>query len=147
MKGPRRGPGPVANKPDSNTVRACVEAVLRHCPSERDEVAVRFVDADEMREINRTYRGKDAPTNVLSFVFEDPPGAESSILGDILVCPQVVHEEAQAQSKRSDAHFSHMIVHGALHLCGYDHENEQDAAAMEALEVEILSALGFGDPY
>ncbi len=133
--------------PDSNLVRACVEAVLRRCGSGRDEVAVRFVDAEEMRETNLKFRGKDKPTNVLSFVFEDPPPTTTRILGDIIVCPQVVHDESAQQGKRSDAHFAHMIIHGALHLVGFDHETDEQAAAMEPIEIELLGALGYDNPY
>ncbi len=133
--------------PDSNLVRACVEAVLQRCPGDRDEVAVRFVDGDEMRQINGRYRERDGATNVLSFVFEDPPATSTRILGDIIICPQVVHDEAEAQGKRSDAHYAHMIVHGALHLCGFDHEEDDEAERMESMEVEILAGLGYDNPY
>lgn len=133
--------------PGTNLVRACVEAVLQRFAGDRDEVAVRFINVDEMREINRRYRDKDAPTNVLSFVFEDPPSVTTRILGDILVCPEVVHAEAAESEIRSDAHYAHMIVHGALHLVGYDHEQDEQAAEMERLEIEILGALGYDSPY
>jgi len=133
--------------PDSNSVRACVEAVLHRCEPVRDQVAVQFVDEETMHEMNHRYRDKDAATNVLSFVFEDPPGKKTRILGDIVICPEVVHREADAQGKRSDAHFAHLVVHGALHLCGYDHEDAKDAREMETIETEILASLGFDDPY
>lgn len=133
--------------PDMEDIRQCIAAVIRRCGSRRDEVAVRFVREDEMREINLKYRGKDAPTNVLSFNFEDPPGADSRILGDIVISPAVVRREALAQSKHPDAHFAHLIVHGTLHLCGFDHEDDREAAEMESLEIEILKDLGFDNPY
>jgi probable rRNA maturation factor len=136
-----------AEVPDTNSIRACVEAVLTRSGKDRDEVAVRFVEEIEMKEINLRYRGKDASTNVLSFEFEDPPEVATQILGDIIICPDVVHREASEQGKRSGAHYAHLIVHGALHLCGYDHEEERQASEMEQLEVEILEALGYENPY
>lgn len=133
--------------PDTNSIRACVEAVLNRQGGDRNEVAVRFVDETEMKEINLRYRGKDASTNVLSFEFEDPPEVATQILGDIIICPDVVLREAAEQGKRSDAHYAHLVVHGALHLCGYDHEESSQAAEMERIEVEILETLGFANPY
>lgn len=108
------------------------------------EVTVRFVDAEEGRQLNRDYRHKDYATNVLSFVYGDPPVVQ----GDLVVCLPVVLQEATAQGKPALAHFAHLIVHGMLHLQGYDHETgEADAQRMEAREREILAALGFPDPY
>ena len=108
------------------------------------EVTVRFVDADEGRMLNHEYRGKDYPTNVLSF----PYAREPVVLGDLVVCPPVVLREAGEQGKAPLAHFAHLIVHGMLHLQGHDHETgAADADRMEALEREIMAALGFPDPY
>ena len=114
------------------------------------EVSVRVVDADEMQALNRDYRQKDKPTNVLSF----PAGAVSGLpdgeplpLGDIVVCASVVHKEAAAQAKTDTDHWAHMLVHGTLHLLGYDHEADDEAEAMEALEMRILTAHGITDPY
>ena len=114
------------------------------------EVSVRIVDADEMQGLNRDYRDKDRPTNVLSFPAGDVAGLpddEPVPLGDIVVCAGVVRDEAADQGKAVPDHWAHMLVHGALHLLGHDHESETEAEAMEALEARILEAHGIGDPY
>ncbi|MFG0834453.1 rRNA maturation RNase YbeY [Aeromonas bivalvium] len=111
------------------------------------EVTVRLVDEAESRELNHTYRGKDSPTNVLSFPFEAPPGLELPLLGDLVICRQVVEREAAEQNKPLEAHWAHMVVHGSLHLLGYDHIEDEEAEEMEALEREIMAELGFADPY
>lgn len=108
------------------------------------EVTVRFVDVEEGRQLNLDYRGKDYATNVLSFPYAEAP----VVLGDLVVCLPVVLREAAAQAKPPLAHFAHMIVHGMLHLQGYDHETgEADAERMEAKERDVMAALGFSDPY
>ena len=111
------------------------------------EVTVRVVDSAESHELNLTYRGKDKPTNVLSFPFECPPGVELPLLGDLVICRQVVEQEAQEQNKPLLAHWAHMVVHGSLHLLGYDHIEDDEAEEMEALEIEFLAALGYANPY
>ncbi|MEN3799922.1 rRNA maturation RNase YbeY [Aeromonas veronii] len=111
------------------------------------EVTVRIVDEAESNELNLTYRGKDKPTNVLSFPFEAPPGLELPLLGDLVICRQVVEREAEEQSKPLMAHWAHMVVHGSLHLLGYDHIEDEEAEEMEALERDIMQELGFADPY
>ena len=114
---------------------------------EEAEVTVRLVDEAESQELNHTYRGKDKPTNVLSFPFECPPGVELPLLGDLIICRQVVEQEAQEQGKPLLAHWAHMVAHGSLHLLGYDHIDDEEAEEMEALEVEFMQALGFDNPY
>ncbi|WP_455845649.1 rRNA maturation RNase YbeY [Pantoea agglomerans] len=111
------------------------------------EVTIRLVDEAESNELNLTYRGKDKPTNVLSFPFEAPPGIELPLLGDLIICRQVVEQEAAEQGKSVEAHWAHMVVHGTLHLLGYDHIEDEEAEEMEALETEIMLALGYPDPY
>lgn len=111
------------------------------------EVTVRLVDEAESHALNHEYRGKDKPTNVLSFPFETPPGVELDLLGDLIICRQVVEKEAQDQNKPLNAHWAHMVVHGSLHLLGYDHIEDNEAEEMEALETEIMEKLGFADPY
>lgn len=111
------------------------------------EVTIRLVDEAESNELNLTYRGKDKPTNVLSFPFEAPPGIELPLLGDLIICRQVVEQEAAEQGKTVEAHWAHMVVHGTLHLLGYDHIEDEEAEEMEALETEIMLALGYPDPY
>ena len=108
------------------------------------QVTIRYVDAEEGRALNRDYRGKDYATNVLSFVYETEP----LTVGDLVVCAPVVTKEAGDQGKALEAHHAHLIVHGMLHLQGYDHETgEEDARIMENREREILAGLGFPDPY
>ncbi|MEE2730982.1 MAG: rRNA maturation RNase YbeY [Pseudomonadota bacterium] len=111
------------------------------------EMTLRLVDTYESRELNRTYRDKDRPTNVLSFPFETPEGIPLALLGDLVICAPVVEREAAEQNKTREAHWAHMVVHGTLHLLGYDHIEEHDAETMEALEVQTLAQLGFADPY
>ncbi|KID58086.1 endoribonuclease YbeY [Pseudoalteromonas luteoviolacea] len=111
------------------------------------EVTIRIADEAESQELNSQYRGKDKPTNVLSFPFEAPPGIELPLVGDLIICPQVVFREAQEQEKTFHDHFAHMVIHGCLHLLGFDHINEQDAMEMESLEKEFLADLGISDPY
>ncbi|HEH9417547.1 TPA: rRNA maturation RNase YbeY [Aeromonas sobria] len=111
------------------------------------EVTVRIVDEAESNELNLTYRGKDKPTNVLSFPFEAPPGLELPLLGDLVICRQVVEQEANEQGKPLMAHWAHMVVHGSLHLLGYDHIEDEEAEEMEQLERDIMQELGFADPY
>ena len=114
---------------------------------EESEVTVRLVDEAESNQLNLTYRGKDKPTNVLSFPFECPPGVELPLLGDLIICRQVVEREASEQNKPLLAHWAHMVVHGSLHLLGYDHIDDEEAEEMEALEVEFMQALGYDNPY
>lgn len=111
------------------------------------ELVVRVVDEDESRQLNRDYRSKDRPTNVLSFPFDVPPGVPSEHIGDLVICAPVVQREAAEQGKPAEAHWAHMTVHGVLHLLGYDHIEDDQAEEMEALERDILAGLGFPDPY
>ncbi|MGF1839934.1 rRNA maturation RNase YbeY [Vibrio atlanticus] len=114
---------------------------------ENAELTVRIVDTQESHQLNHDYRGKDKPTNVLSFPFEAPPGVELDLLGDLIICRQVVEKEAEEQSKPLLAHWAHMVVHGSLHLLGYDHIEDDEAEEMESLETEIMQTMGFEDPY
>lgn len=111
------------------------------------EVTVRIVDEEESHQLNHEYRGKDKPTNVLSFPFEAPPGIEIDLLGDLIICRQVVEREAKEQGKPLMAHWAHMVVHGSLHLLGYDHIEDDEAEEMESLETEIMQGMGYEDPY
>lgn len=111
------------------------------------EVTIRLVDEEESHQLNHDYRGKDKPTNVLSFPFEAPPGIELDLLGDLIICRQVVEREAIEQNKPLMAHWAHMVVHGSLHLLGYDHIEDDEAEEMESLETEIMQGMGFKDPY
>lgn len=111
------------------------------------EITVRLVDEQESHQLNYDYRGKDKPTNVLSFPFEAPPGIEMDLLGDLIICRQVVEREAVEQNKPLMSHWAHMVVHGSLHLLGYDHIEDDEAEEMESLETEIMQSMGFKDPY
>ncbi len=115
----------------------------------RGELTVRVVSAEESAALNTRYRGKHGATNVLSFAAEPPPGARDELLplGDLVICAEVVEREAREQGKSLEAHWAHMVIHGALHLQGYDHETAAEADVMEARERELLAALGFPDPY
>lgn len=116
-------------------IRAALEAPA--------ELTVRIVDADEGRALNRDYRGRDYATNVLTFDYSRTP----VVAADLVLCAPVVRDEAKAQRLPLQAHYAHLLVHGALHAQGYDHENDADARVMEARESELLRSLGFGDPY
>jgi probable rRNA maturation factor len=108
---------------------------------------LRVVGSVESRRLDRDYRGKDQPTNVLSFPSSPEERVATGMLGDLVICAPVVAREAREQGKALRAHWAHMVVHGTLHLLDYDHESARDARTMEALEVEILRGLGFHDPY
>lgn len=111
------------------------------------EMTLRIVDEAEGRELNRSYRGKDYATNVLSFPAELPEDLGLQLLGDLVLCAPVVTREAGEQGKAPEAHWAHLTVHGCLHLLGFDHQTDNEAEAMEALETEILRRLGYPDPY
>jgi len=113
------------------------------------EVTIRIVEKDEMTELNSTYRHKNKPTNVLSFPFDmsEDVKLDIPILGDIVICADVVNQEAQDQGKSPQAHWAHMVVHGVFHLLGYDHEEDCEAEEMEALEINVLKTMGFENPY
>lgn len=132
--------------PAESDFQQWLEAVLPQF-QEESEVTIRIVDEAESHELNMTYRGKDKSTNVLSFPFEAPPGMELPLLGDLVICRQVVEQEAREQNKALNAHWAHMVVHGSLHLLGYDHIVDEEAEEMEAIEIEIMQSLGHPDPY
>jgi probable rRNA maturation factor len=111
------------------------------------ELTVRVVDEAEITALNRQYRGKDGATNVLSFPYEGFSDVETRLLGDIVICAPVVASEAVAQDKPLEAHWAHIVVHGVLHLLGYDHEHDEGAHEMESRETELMSSLGYPDPY
>ncbi|SNC59015.1 rRNA maturation RNase YbeY [Sodalis endosymbiont of Henestaris halophilus] len=136
---------------------------VRYLPTEKDflrwllavlplffdnsEVTVRLVDQAESRALNLTYRGKDRPTNVLSFPFAVPPWLELSLLGDLIICCQIVELEAMQQKKALEAHWAHIVIHGSLHLLGYDHMLNKKTIEMELLEIDIMRKLGYPNPY
>lgn len=132
--------------PDDALLMEWAESVLTQF-EHPGEVTVRIVDAAEMQSLNHTYRQKNALTNVLSFAVDDDIRTLHGLLGDIVICPAVVEQEAREQGKPRDAHFAHLIVHGTLHLLGYDHIEDSDAETMEAMETATLATLGINDPY
>jgi len=128
---------------------AAVTALLAVTGDERlqGEICVRICDEDESRQLNTLYRNIDKPTNVLSFPADDGVHREVGLLGDLAVCWPVVTRQAQDQDKTVGEHFAHLFVHGVLHLLGFDHENDEEAVRMEAVEVRSLAQLGISDPY
>ncbi len=132
--------------PDPADIRRWLAgAVSPHAPDA--EISVRVVGIDEAAQLNLRYRNKSGPTNILSFVADLPDCVDSALLGDLLVCAPVVNREALEQRKTADAHWAHILVHGALHLLGYNHIENTEALVMETLETQILGELGFAPPY
>ena len=126
-----------------------VDAILKD-ETQDSEIVIRIVDEDEMIRFNEQYRKKKGPTNILSFPFESPEGFDSNLLGDLLICAPVIENESRLQNKKLEHHWAHMIVHGVLHLLGYDHiddKDDKDAEEMEALEIKILKTIKIKDPY
>ena len=142
--------GGAAGAPGATFMRPWIRAVIeRHPDLGPVEISLRVVGEDESRQLNRDYRGKDRPTNVLSFAagVEAQPPEGPAFLGDIVICGPVVEREAAEQGKAVTDHWAHLLVHGTLHLLGYDHESESGATVMEALETSILGEHGVPDPY
>ncbi len=135
-----------ADPPSPGLIRSWVDAAL-FAQRDESELTVRIVDTAEIQYLNRTYRQQDKPTNVLSFPFEKLDGIELPLLGDVVICAAIVALEAQQQQKPAQDHWAHMVVHGVLHLLGYDHIKEKDAEIMEGLEIEVLQRLGIANPY
>ena len=111
------------------------------------ELVIRIVDTKEITKLNKKYRKKNKPTNIISFPFDPPPRMKTNFLGDLVICAPIVKQEAKLQHKTIAACFAHLVTHGVLHLLGYDHKKNQDAKKMEALEIKHLKKLGFEDPY
>ena len=137
----------LADIPTSSELERWANVVLAFEGLSEHEVTVRFTDEVESQALNFEYRGKEKPTNVLSFPFEAPPGIEINLLGDLVICAPVISREAKEQQKAVVNHYAHMTVHGLLHLMGYDHIKDADAEEMESKEIEILAQLGIDDPY
>lgn len=135
-----------ANIPAAGDFQRWAEAALS-IRSEDSELSIRVVDEPESQQLNHQYRGKEKPTNVLSFPFEVPEGIELSLLGDLVICAPVVQREAQEQQKSLNDHWAHMVIHGILHLLGYDHIDDAEAEEMETLEINLLAKLGIDNPY
>ncbi|TWX68044.1 rRNA maturation RNase YbeY [Colwellia demingiae] len=116
-------------------------------PSQDFELTIRLVNNEESQQLNKQYRGKDNPTNVLSFPFEVPDGIELNLLGDLIICIEVMKQEAQEQKKALFEHWAHLVIHGCLHLVGFDHISDTEALEMESIEITILEKLGISNPY
>ncbi len=136
----------LAAVPDVALLRRWVNAALQQAYSDLEQT-IRIVDEDESQALNRAYRSKDHPTNVLSFPAEASEYIDYDNLGDLVICAPIIEREAQQQGKSVAAHWAHMVVHGMLHLQGYDHLDDEQAAQMESLEIEILATLGHTNPY
>lgn len=115
--------------------------------AEPSEMALCLVSEPEIQALNKAYRNRDKPTNVLSFPADIPDVVDISLLGDVLICAAVVEKEALEQGKTLESHWAHMVIHGSLHLQGYDHEENEEAEVMEAKEIEILNHFGYSNPY
>jgi len=136
----------VAELPDDDAFQRWVDSAVQNADTQYS-VVIRLVDEAESRELNHAYRHKDYATNVLSFPFEVPDFVDQSHLGDLVICAQVVVHEASEQGKPPLDHWAHMVIHGMLHLQGYDHIEDSDAEQMEALEIRILQQLNICNPY
>lgn len=132
--------------PEEEDIRSWIKAALTDRQQDT-EISVRLVDTAEMSQLNETYRGKAGPTNVLSFPSDLPEDLDIPLLGDIVICTPIVIREAAEQRKTPGAHWAHMTIHGTLHLLGYDHLEDEEAEAMEAMETAILATLNYPCPY
>jgi len=133
--------------PSVENIELWISAALQSDELNQAEVSVYIVDEAESQELNAQYRGKDKPTNVLSFPADIPDEVGVPLLGDLVICAPVVEREAQEQGKTLEAHWAHMLVHGTLHLLGYDHVDDDEADVMEALETRLITQLNFPAPY
>jgi len=133
-------------QPDSQQIQLWVDAALDDF-NQDTEIVVRIVDEQESAQLNEQYRHKSGPTNILSFPVDVPEGVELNLLGDLVICAPVVAKEALEQDKLLADHWAHMIVHGVLHLLGYDHIDETEAELMENKEIAILNKLHINNPY
>ncbi|NOQ77543.1 MAG: rRNA maturation RNase YbeY [Methylococcaceae bacterium] len=132
--------------PNNEQFQQWVDAALQQV-DEECELSIRLVEDEESAELNSTYRGKTGPTNVLSFPFDSPVPMEPRLLGDLIICTPKVEVEAKEQDKLLHHHWAHLVVHGCLHLLGYDHIEDEEAEIMEELEKQILQTLDIDNPY
>jgi probable rRNA maturation factor len=137
----------IGRLPSRTTLARWARAALTGMRRKRISVTLRLVGKRESAKLNGQFRRKNKPTNVLSFPFEAPPGTRSDLLGDVAICADVVRREAREQGKPEPAHWAHMVVHGIMHLRGYDHHDDKQATVMEAKETKVLRSLGFPNPY
>lgn len=137
--------------PSEKTFAHWLGTAIKHIPEKipaaQNEIVIRIISSEESATLNETFRHKKGPTNVLAFKDQPLAGLTADTLGDLAICADIVKQEAEVQSKSIEAHWAHMVIHGFLHLLGYDHIEPQDADRMEAQEIVILQSLGFKDPY
>lgn len=131
--------------PDDDEFRRWCELALG--AQEASELTIRVVDSSEMQALNNQYRGKDKPTNVLSFPADIPEDIPLPLLGDLIICADVVNRESTEQNKSAQSHWAHMTIHGCLHLLGYDHIDDNEAEEMEQKEIELLGSIAINNPY
>ena len=136
-----------ASMPDDELIRVWANQALARSGIDAAEVSIKIVSSEEMTKLNSEYRGIEKPTNVLSFPLDAQSEQGRRLLGDIAICADVVASEAEDQGKSNDAHFAHMLLHGILHLRGFDHLQAHEAKKMEQIEIEILRTMGFPNPY
>ncbi|MFB3100324.1 MAG: rRNA maturation RNase YbeY [Gammaproteobacteria bacterium] len=132
--------------PDENQLKLWVETALEDL-KENAELTIRIVDEDEGTQLNERWRKSQGPTNVLSFTYEGESNIAPDLLGDIVICAPVIAREAKEQNKSTHSHWAHMVIHGVLHLTGFDHIDPEDAGRMENLEINILEKLNYKNPY
>jgi|AJXC01.1.fsa_nt_gi conserved hypothetical protein TIGR00043 len=132
---------------NEKNLKDTLQQVMTDLGKGNSELLIRIVDKTEIQNLNKTYRHKNQPTNVLSFPSDLPIEIDEEILGDVVICTDVVTDEAKAQNKTFDEHLTHMAIHGTLHLMGYDHIDETEASVMESLEIKILEKIGIANPY
>lgn len=135
-----------SDHPKQQQLQHWIDSVLKQQQGDT-EIVIRIVDTDESRQLNHRYRQQDKATNVLSFPFEAPPGISIDLLGDLVICAPTMATEAEQQNKTTEAHWAHIVIHGVLHLLGFDHIENEDAQRMETEEIKILQSLGFANPY
>ena len=144
-----QNPNQYESLPDAASFTQWVSCALQHagCELDEPEITIRVVDEQESQQLNGEFRGKNKPTNVLSFPFEVPPQVECELLGDLVICEPVMSGEAEVQNKALNSHWAHLVIHGTLHLLGFDHIEDDEAEEMESMEIKILEHLGIKNPY
>jgi len=136
-----------ADVPGHAEIKQWAKTTLRECEYHDVELTIRVVDEPAISALNQRFRSKKGSTNVLAFPFVDPPGLNTNLIGDVVVCAPVIAREAKHSSQSLIEHWAHIVVHGVLHLCGYDHQRHVEAQTMQQVECAVLKQLGFSDPY